>query len=186
MMSDVTSGPEQSIRYVAIERPDRLKRILDIGSFAISFVTLVILGAGIYFALEQTNKLRESIDTARESIDTSAYNTVATQLIDVHKVLIDHPDMVKYIYFGEKIDPDSKNYWLAWSVANLFLNFFDDYTAMEPHFNVSDTDIEAWHRYIGDTFTQSPLMCQILKDAKEEYGSALVNMAKGPCKWPSD
>ena len=159
------------------ESVDWFKRVTDIA-------TLLVLCSGIYFGVDQAGKLREAIDASRDAIDAATYNDIATQLLDVGKTLVEHPELYKYIYGGEPPPTDQKSleYARAYAMGDMVLNFIDNYTSLEAHLIPKYYDLNAWHKYIEDTFSNSPIICQVIQNSKSQYGRDLVAIAEKRCR----
>lgn len=175
--ADHGNGRRLHTRYIAIEQPDKFGRWVSIIAQIIAALSFAALAAGIWFAIDQAQEVRESIDA-------STYNTITTQLLEINKVFVEHPEMQKYIYGEADVRKGESDYDRAYAVGDLVLNFFDNYIALELHLVSTNYELEAWHLYISDTFSSSPIICKILFEAKDEYGEELVKMATKACKAP--
>jgi hypothetical protein len=131
---------------VAEPRPDYLKRFIDIA-------TLIILVVGLWFAFDQAGKIRDSIDT-------STWNSVSTQLLELDKVFIEHPNMRKY-FNGQDVKVGDPDYDSAAAIADYYLDLIDDFYAFQPHLNGANYDFDAWHNFFVSSFKNSPVMCRV-------------------------
>jgi hypothetical protein len=171
---DDAENRRSHVRYIAIERPDKFGRWVAIISQVIAALSLLVLAGGIWFAIDQAKEVRESIDA-------STYNTITTQLLEINKIFVEHPELQRYINDKVDVKKGDPNYDRAYAIGTLQLNFFDNYIALELHLVSENYDLNAWHKYIADTFSTSPIMCQILNESKDEYGEELGQIAQQSC-----
>jgi hypothetical protein len=118
-----------------------------------------VLAAGIWFAIDQAKEVRESIDT-------STYNTITNQLLDINKIFVEHPEVQKYINEKVHVKKGDLDHDRAFAVGILQLNFFDNYIALEQHLVSANYDLAAWRKYIANTFSTSPIMCEIITERR--------------------
>jgi hypothetical protein len=142
-----------------------------------SIAQAIILVAGIYIAVYQSQKLRESIDT-------TTWSSVAAQLTEVDKQFIDDPELVPYFYDGVSISESDPRYNKAYAVAGLVLDFLDNASGMGDHINPEIFEPDAWERYYSFQFKNSPLMCDIVRDEGAIYGKKIVSMGQKYCPRP--
>src|SRR5271155_3974546 len=61
-------------------------------------ITILGLGAGFYFGIDQGHKLTESIDATNNNTLMTTWNSISQEWLDFDKIFIDHPDYQKYIF----------------------------------------------------------------------------------------
>lgn len=141
---------------------------------AIQFLQLLFIAGGFAIAADQASKLRESIDT-------STWSALATQIMDVDKQFIQHPDMVKYIYEGVPVSEDSIDYPKAYAFAVLVIDLMDSAVVMGNHIDPKIFEPDAWERYYEYQFSVSPIICEVIHVEADIYGKEIVARGKKYC-----
>jgi hypothetical protein len=113
---DDAENRRSHVRYIAIERPDKFGRWVAIISQVIAALSLLVLAGGIWFAIDQAKEVRESIDA-------STYNTITTQLLEINKIFVEHPELQRYINDKVDVKKGDPNYDRAYAIGTLQLNF---------------------------------------------------------------
>lgn len=161
-----TDGPTST------PHPARLK--YDYLRRGIELLHTAVLVIGIAIALDQTVRLRESIDT-------STWSALSAQIIEVDKAFVSHPEIVPYIYEGVPISRDDVNYPRAYAMGVLTIDLMDSATVMGRHIDPEIFQPEAWDRYYEYQFKHSPIMCKIILEEAEIYGPEIVSIGRKHC-----
>jgi hypothetical protein len=156
-------GPEPS------SRTDWFKKLIDVA-------TLTVIAIGLYFAFFQASKLADSINSA-------TWNSVASQELNLDKILIDYPEARKYFYSGAHLAKDDPDYDRVASIADLFLDFMDGYYSSAKYLSIQVSDPEKWEAWFVEIFSNSPITCDRLKNSRDEYSDELLAVAAKPCRW---
>lgn len=141
---------------------------------AIQFLQLLFIAGGFAIAADQASKLRESIDT-------STWSALATQIMDVDKQFIENPEMVKYIYEGVPVSEDSTDYPKAYAFAVLVIDLMDSAVVMGNHIDPKIFEPDAWERYYEYQFSVSPIICEVISVEADIYGAEIVARGKKYC-----
>lgn len=106
-----------------------------------------------------------------------------TQLYDLDKLFIKHPELRPYFYNGQEMSKaasdDERQRILA--IAEFQLDFFDSFLTQREYLTLKPEELKNWRTYIEDSFSHSPAMCYRLKGVEDRYNSELEEIAKSKC-----
>ena len=150
------------------------------------FELLSLLGTlativGIFFLIVQTNK-------ASEALESSAYQTISSQLLDLNKLFVDKSELRPYFFSGKDLTEADAEYTKIYtqviSIADLQLDFFDSFWTQADHISDLRNDSagwKAWDQYITDSFANSPIMCRRLSQVQRWYTCDFTDSYAGAC-----
>lgn len=148
-------------------------------------VFTVIGLVSLYFLLEQTQVASVQTEHVARSVESGAYQSIANELLELHKLYLEHPELRQYFRGGREIRPDDPNYEKALVLAEYQLDFFDSFWAQSqqmPHLlDRRGRAWSAWISYMQDSFAMSPVMCRHLDSIKTWYTPEFVAFAVGAC-----
>ena len=149
-------------------------------------VIFSVLGLlSLYFLLEQTRGTFVQAQHLARSVENGAYQSITTELLELHKLYLEHPALRPYFRGGRDIRPDDPNYQQALVLAEYQLDFFDSFWVQSEQMpNILDRNGPAWLSwlsYMKDSFAQSPIMCRHLDTVKAWYTPQFVAFAKAAC-----
>lgn len=143
---------------------------------------------GIIVLVYQTNLLLYQTDKASEALESSAYQSISSQLLDLDKLFIEKPELRPYFFSGTDLtdaDPEyTKIYTQAISVADLQLDYFDSFWTQADHIDELRKDSSswrAWDKYIRDSFANSPIMCRRLSEVQSWYECDFTDYYTSSC-----
>ncbi|MEJ2344300.1 MAG: hypothetical protein P8076_01380 [Gammaproteobacteria bacterium] len=126
-------------------------------------ILLQIAGfAVLIYQLAQLNK----------SIRVSAQTALYQQSSSIRSILVERPELRKYLFDGQPVGPESEDYQRAQTVAEMFLNYLEHLMIQQE--NLRTGDWEAWNRFVSETLAGSPLMQEILRDRPDFYSDDLI------------
>ncbi len=108
---------------------------------------------------------------------------MSTQLLELDKVFIEHPNMRKY-FNGRDVKAGDPDYDAAASIADYNLDLIDNFYAFQPHLDPANYDLEAWENFFVASFKNSPVMCHVLKDQLAEFGRRVREVGAKSCGFP--
>jgi hypothetical protein len=141
---------------------------ISVAGFAAVIITLFLLMRQTKAIITQTTYLAESLKTA-------TYQSVASQIFEVDKILIEHPELRAYFYSDKYIEKNSPHYERVIAVSDLLLDYFDTVLLQMRHFP-QVWPRQWWETYIKDTFTHSPILREHLISIKGWYTEELVHL----------
>ena len=149
-------------------------------------VTFSILGLlSLYFLLEQTRGTFVQAQHLARSVESGAYQSITNQLLELHKLYLEHPALRPYFRGGRDIRPDDPNYQQALVLAEYQLDFFDSvWVQSEQMPHILDPNGPAWlswMAYMKDSFALSPITCRHLDTVKTWYTPQFVDFARAAC-----
>jgi hypothetical protein len=81
-------------------------------------VVFSVLGLlSLYFLLEQTRGTFVQAQHLARSVESGAYQSITTELLELHKLHLEHPELRPYFRGGRDIRPDDPNYEQALVLA---------------------------------------------------------------------
>lgn len=150
--------------------------------------------ASIVVLIWQTAVQNKSLKIQNQSLVSNSYSRVMNEQLKLTNIFIEKPDLGPFfmddgsannsIKLKSIKDSDPELYYQIIAVADIHLDFFELVLGESTYFlsylddeesNVFDTvpwDNEAWEtwqQYIKDTFAQSPVLCQRLKQVQKWY-----------------
>ncbi len=150
-------------------------------------VIFSVLGLlSLYFLLEQTRGTFVQAQYMARSVESSAYQSITTELLELHKLHLEHPELHPYFREGRDMGRDNPNYPQALALAEYQLDFFDSVwmqSLQMPHMLDRRGDAwRSWVAYMNDSFALSPIMCRHLNKVKTWYTAEFVAFAKASCQ----
>lgn len=149
-------------------------------------VCFSVLGLlSLYFLLEQTRGTFVQAQHLARSVENGAYQSITTELLELHKLYLEHPALRPYFRGGRDMSPDDPNYEQALVLAEYQLDFFDSFWVQSGQMpNILDRNgpqWQSWLAYMRDSFAMSPIMCRHLDRSKGWYTPEFVAFAKSSC-----
>jgi len=139
----------------------------------------------LYFLLEQTRGTFVQAQHLARSVESSAYQSITSELLELHKLHLEHPELRPYFRNGRDIGPDDPNYNRAIVLAEFQLDFFDSFWVQSEQMpNILGRQGAAWLSwvtYMRDSFALSPIMCRHLDGIKTWYTPEFVAFARASC-----
>jgi hypothetical protein len=139
----------------------------------------------LYFLLEQTRGTFVQAQHLARSVESSAYQSITSELLELHKLHLEHPELRPYFRGGRDIRPDNPNYERALMLAEFQLDFFDSFWVQSEQMpNILGREGAAWVswvNYMKDSFALSPIMCRHLESIRTWYTPQFVAFGKASC-----
>lgn len=142
---------------------DNLEDLKTIGVLIGIFLQVI----GLAFVIYQLKKVNTSI---RISAQAALYQQSST----VRAILVEHPNLRKYIFEEEEISSDSEHYDRVKTIAEMFLNYLEHLVIQQGSLRAGD--LAAWHRFVSRTIDASPIMQNLLKEKPEFYSDDLLRL----------
>ncbi|MCX5991282.1 MAG: hypothetical protein NTZ04_02980 [Chloroflexi bacterium] len=147
-----------------------LSLIISLGGFTTVIVTLVFLTRQTREATTQTKYLAESLKS-------SAYASVADQMLRVDEVFIRYPELRPYFYLGKFISENDAQYNRAVAMAELILDLHYSVLVQSDHFPQAWPH-QWWKVYVVDSFASSPILCEHLNALKNWYTDEMIALMR--------
>ncbi|MBQ9428687.1 MAG: hypothetical protein IJU41_03985 [Clostridia bacterium] len=113
--------------------------ILEIVAIAISLISLVV-------ALLQSLALKKTLDN-------QIYESFVSNSLEIDRMLIEHPEIRKYIYYGEPIDENTPDLNRIMSVIEFVVDAVENIEVYEKYIPKSRRD--GWLKFVYDV-THTP------------------------------
>ncbi|MBI5103309.1 MAG: hypothetical protein HZB33_15965 [Nitrospirae bacterium] len=143
-------------------------------------------------AMERQMKINERQTKANETAaQTGVWQNIYTQMLDIDKVFIEHPEVWPYfnnakaITNTQSITNTDNNFNRVMALADLHLDFFDFFDNKEvrelPGMGPGGEYWILWEKYFEDTFAESPVLCLRYEQKKDWYGNVVSVYAQKGC-----
>lgn len=100
----------------------------------------------------------------RRSLDVGSNSSTGQRQLEVDKLWVENPHLLKYFFNNVNISPTHQDYDAALALALLLANFYNTFLLQKDKFQ-QIYPVESWIGYITDYLSTSP----ILRDHVEEY-----------------
>lgn len=95
---------------------------------------------------------------------------------------MEHPNYRPYFAEGKTIPKNQPVPQELKAFAEFKLDYLDYFFTEMPHLQRNDIEYPVWKKYFEDSFTESPILCDVLKDDMTEYGYEIRYFASPLCK----
>jgi hypothetical protein len=148
----------------------------------IEFVTMIVTVPGLIIGLVGAAFVYVQFLDLRKNLDSQAYGIISQELAELNRLFVERPEMRPYFYAREPLpdDPLTRNRVLA--VADVYLDFIDNYYSQASHLDWSHYNRGGWDAFIKGSFERSRVLCYALCRDQDEFGDAIRNVAAGLCK----
>jgi hypothetical protein len=139
---------------------------------------------GVIVAYTQLNKVADSLDVSSSTLGVTLLHDTALHTIKMSEIFMNNPEMRDFFYEGKDITETNPLYLKAKSLAYLMLDFFDVTRPMALRAStLPDPIIDpvSWDNYFTTTFKNSPLLCRLYLESKDQYGTAIRAIAIPSC-----
>lgn len=150
-------------------------------------LTILITAAGLislFVLLNQTQEMAKQTRELSASLESTAYQTITNQELDLDKMFVDHPELRSYFFEGKDTTPDDPNYTRVQAVADFELDVFDSFYSQAPHvpdITPGNPAWTAWDTYIKDSFANSSALCRRLDSVQRWYTPSFIAIAAEAC-----
>jgi hypothetical protein len=114
----------------------------------------------------------ETLAHNSRNLELTAFQSAASNLMEVGKLFVDRPQFRKYFYEGVPVPPNSPDYEEAKALAIVLMDFTSDMAVYAEHYSHLYPR-ETWLGYVRDMFQSSPIMREVLsqlrRDGKKWY-----------------
>jgi len=152
---------------------------------ALNVIFSVIGLVSLYLLLEQTRVANVQTLHVARSVESGAYQSIANELLELHKLYLEHPELRPYFRGGRDMRPGDPNYDKALVLAEYQLDFFDSFWVqsqqMPELLDHRGRAWASWMTYMRESFALSPIMCRHLDSIKTWYTPEFVEFARESC-----
>jgi hypothetical protein len=134
-----------------------------LGTMAAALISLV----GFLFVIRQLRYTRQAIETQSQA---QIYNMG----LEAYKVVIDHPELGKYIYDSAPLPKDGLDRHRALATFELFCDYFE-YVVLQDGVVSSDVR-DSWIRYMEQLFRRSVAIQEFVNDRKGQYTPQFISV----------
>ena len=125
---------------------------------------LILSASGFLTVIVSVSVLIYQTVLLRRSLDVGSNSSVGQRQLEVDKLLVENPHLLKYFLNNVNISPTDQDYEAALAIAMLLANFYNTFLLQKNKFQ-QIYPVESWIGYITDYLSTSP----ILRDHVEEY-----------------
>ena len=138
----------------------------EIWSLIISAFGFLLVIASIGILIYQTRILVKSLDVSSNS-------SVGERQLEVDKIFVENPHLLKYFFNNVDISPSHDDYEAALAITLMLANFYDTFLLQEGNFQQM-YPVDSWSRYIKDYFAKSPILRNHVEEYKSWYTPGLL------------
>jgi hypothetical protein len=162
-------------RFIDALRKARLEKPIEFATMVVTVPGLVIGLVGVAFVYFQFLDLRKNLDS-------QAYGIISQELAELNRTFVEYPEMRPYFYSGEPLPGDELKRNRILAIADLYLDFIDNYYSQASHLDWSHYNRGGWDAFIRGSFERSQVLCYALCMDQDEFGDAIRDIAAGLCK----
>src|ERR1700674_4045357 len=96
--------------------------------------SLIIAACGFVIVIASIGVLIYQTMVLRSSLDVSSNASVGERQLEVDKILVQNPHLLKYFFNNMAIPPDHNDYDAALTIALLLANFYDTFLLQKDKF----------------------------------------------------
>jgi hypothetical protein len=153
----------------------------EVRSRPLEALTALATSIGILFGVLGLSFVVWQIYEVRAQLDDDAYGRISEWLRDIDAKLFEHPNIRPYFSEGKRPPDHQPIPQELKAFAEFKLDFLDYFFTEMPHLVRNDIEYPVWKKYFADSFTDSPIMCTVLRDEQDEYGYELRYFANPLC-----
>jgi hypothetical protein len=142
---------------------EKLYLVISAGGFLVVIVSVSVL---IY----QTVLLRKSLDVGSNS-------SVGQRQLEIDRLLVEKPNLLKYFFNNVTISPTEQDYEAALAFTLLLANCYNTFLLQKDKFQ-QIYPVESWIRYITDYFSTSPILRDHVEEYQRWYTPALLTLKR--------
>ena len=144
-------------------------------------ITLVISIIGLtslIFLVIQTWQLGDTLES-------TVLTNISAREHEMNTVFVEYPELQPYFFSGTPINESDPDYARVLAIARTRLSFistfYDQSTYVNDLRNANNPTWRAWTNYIQRLFSTSPIMCQQLRDTRDDYTPDFVAFVGAGC-----
>jgi hypothetical protein len=154
---------------------DRLSKPTEFLTMVATILALLFAGTGAIFVYRQILDLRQALDS-------QAYGVITEHLNELNKRFVEYPEMRPYFRAGKPLPANDSERQRILAIADLYLDFIDNFYAQVHHLDRSHYDLCGWRAFFKRSFERSPVLCAVLCMDQDEYSDAMKHIAAASCK----
>ncbi|MGD9879994.1 MAG: hypothetical protein AB7F22_16900 [Reyranella sp.] len=162
-------------RFIDALRRARLEKPIE-------FVTMIVTVPGLVIGLVGAAFVYFQFLDLRKNLDSQAYGIISQELGELNRLFVEHPEMRPYFYAREPLPDDELKRNRILAVADVYLDFIDNYYSQASHLDWSHYNRGGWDAFIRGSFERSWVLCYALCKDQDEFGDAIRDVASGICK----
>jgi len=160
----------KTVTFGAIHISELIKLIISVGSFITVCITLILL-------LLQNHTIVTQTTYALESAKSQVFGLVTTYTLAADELFIKNPELRRYFYQGQEIEPTDPLYPKVLATAEYMLDYFDSLeTHLKKYPNLWFSEEKTWESNTIDMFAWSPVMCRYLEATKGWFSDDLYRL----------
>ena len=160
----------KAVTFEAIHISELVKLIISVGSFITVCITLILLVLQNHTIVTQTTY-------ALESAKSQVFGLVTTYTLAADELFIKNPELRRYFYQGQEIEPTDPLYPKVLATAEYMLDYFDSLeTHLKKYPNLWFSEEKTWESNTIDMFAWSPVMCRYLEATKGWFSDDLYRL----------
>ncbi len=129
--------------------------------------------------------MSKQIEISNSGVAAQVSQAIGQELVEINKSFLDHPELWKYFYQGQPIQPEDSNFPRVMALADMHLDFFDGFD--DEHVRKIAGMEEGgkywvlWAKYFEDLFRTAPALCLRLSQTKVWYTETITALWDAHC-----
>ncbi|HEV2694108.1 MAG TPA: hypothetical protein VG347_14530 [Verrucomicrobiae bacterium] len=184
----VAAANPEAQKWAKIEDPEYRGRDLELKrqalriqkcTFWIGFAALLVSVSGFMAVVLTVRINTEQEKIASINMINGLQQSMAKITVDLDRVFVDRPELMPYFYGRKDISESDTNYLQVEATAVTVLDVFDIASSQPDRYKDQWKHPEAWDEWIIDTFSESPVLRQVLRKRADWY-PGLTNYLSKP------
>jgi hypothetical protein len=152
-------------------------------TFPFEFITTWATFWGVFAAGVTLYFLYDEAELIKENQNAQAYANVYQSQLGLDQTEEQHPELTPYFEKNSPVPKDATNGNLIRMVAEHKLDVIDYFFSQQNNVSIKDDEFRAWIHYFKLSFSQSQVLCDVLRERHEVYGEFVLGVAGGSgCK----
>jgi hypothetical protein len=131
---------------------------------------LKVAGWSLHYLRLQINLLTKQLEDVKTSIQSSTYQNVYQQMIEIDRYFIENPELKAYFYSTEmkvEIPEDALQREKRFSIAEMLVDFFDSVYYQKK--SMPPKTFSRFNQYMKDMYQNSVVLKKFLTDERKDW-----------------
>lgn len=152
-----------------------------IATYVVGAAALIVAGLSLYYLKLQIDLLTKQLEDVKTSIQSSTYQNIYQQMIEIDRYFIEHPELKAYFYSTEmkaEMPEDALEQEKLFSIAEMLVDFFDSVYHQKKC--MPPKTFSRFSEYMKDMYQNSIVLRKFLTDEREDwYPDNFIEELKG-------
>jgi hypothetical protein len=116
--------------------------------------------------------VHRQLQQVRAAISRDALESLYARNHDIHRVIVDHPNLRPYFYDKKCIASTDEHYGIIMTICEMVVDFYEGVSLQREH--MPQDLVESWQRYCRDLCVRSPALQEYLRENRQWYSEELL------------